>query len=152
MSAQFGIALIVGTASILEDLCRRRVSNSIPVAAIVAGFVALSADRGWRGSLSSLEGAMAGFAAFLLFFWLGGLGGGDVKLMAGFGAVLGIERMPAAIFWTAAGGGLLAVTSVVFAAVRQKLARHTVERRVPLFIPYAPAIAIGAWLALIPTS
>ena len=37
----------------------------------------------------SLIGTLAGFGVFLLFYLLGGMGGGDVKLMAGFGALLG---------------------------------------------------------------
>ncbi len=41
------------------------------------------------GALYALAGAAAGFAVFLIFYLLGGMGGGDVKLMAGFGALLG---------------------------------------------------------------
>ena len=46
-------------------------------------------------------GSIAGFLVFFVFYWLGGMGGGDVKLMAGLGAVLGIERLWAAALWTA---------------------------------------------------
>ena len=44
---------------------------------------------GWPGVLTALAGTAVGFAVFLIFYLLGGMGGGDVKLMAGFGALLG---------------------------------------------------------------
>ena len=41
---------------------------------------------------------LAGAGVFLIFYLLGGMGGGDVKLMAGFGAVLGVPRLLEAPF------------------------------------------------------
>ena len=38
---------------------------------------------------------------------LGGMGGGDAKLMAGFGAVLGVKRLLEAALWIAACGGVM---------------------------------------------
>ena len=48
-------------------------------------------QHGWRGAGSALLGTLAGASVFLIFYLLGGMGGGDVKLMAGFGALLGSE-------------------------------------------------------------
>ena len=36
---------------------------------------------------------LAGAGVFLIFYLLGGMGGGDVKLMAGFGALLGAKLL-----------------------------------------------------------
>jgi prepilin peptidase CpaA len=111
-----------------------------------------TAQNGWRGALASLAGAAAGFAVFLIFYLLGGMGGGDVKLMAGFGAVLGAGRLLEAALWTAAVGGLAAAAVVAWSAARKRFrggekigVNHRAES-----IPYAPAITVGAWLALIP--
>lgn len=150
MTGQVGIALLVGVAAIVEDLWRRRISNWIPLAALVGGLACQCMARGWHGGVSGVLGAGAGFAVFLIFYLLGGMGGGDVKLMAGFGAVLGIERLWEAALWTAALGGLIAVSVLAFAAVRNLLRREKETARQPVFIPYAPAIALGAWLSLVP--
>ena len=141
MTPQVAIALVVGIAAIIDDLARRQISNWIPAVAFVGGVAALSFERGWRGAGSSLLGTVAGFAVFLVFYLLGGMGGGDVKLMAGFGAVLGWERLIEAALWTAACGGLIALATVAVGALRRRSVKA---------IPYGPAIALGAWLALVP--
>ena len=58
-------------------------------------------------------GMKAGY--ILLPFALGGMGGGDVKLMAGFGALLGDARIVPAALLAAASGGLMAA---IYLAVR----------------------------------
>lgn len=141
MTLQVAIALFVGIAAIIDDLARRQISNWIPALAFAGGVAALSIERGWRGTGSALMGTAAGFAVFLVFYLLGGMGGGDVKLMAGFGAVLGSERLIEAALWTAACGGLIALATVAVGALRRRSVKA---------IPYAPAISLGAWLALVP--
>jgi Flp pilus assembly protein protease CpaA len=76
-----------------------------------------------------------------------------VKLMAGFGAVLGVGRLLEAALWTAAVGGLVAAAVVAWSAARRRSSRGDGTTRPPPragSIPYAPAITAGAWLALIP--
>lgn len=151
MTAQVGVAVIVGVVATAEDLARRQISNWIPLAALVGGLVCQSVTRGWRGAVSSLLGAIAGFCVFLIFYWLGGMGGGDVKLMSGFGAVVGIEHLLEAALWTAAAGGLLALAALALGRVWSWFRRKDpAGRGRPAFIPYAPAITLGAWLSLVP--
>ena len=76
-----------------------------------------------------------GFLAFLLFYLLGGLGAGDLKLMAAFGSILGpfgilLTALLAAIF-----GGLTAAAALF----RNPRARA---------VPYAPVIVAAAWLSM----
>jgi prepilin peptidase CpaA len=152
MTPQVGIALLVGICATVEDVARHRISNWIPAVAFFGGLAAMTIDRGWRGAASSVLGALAGFAIFLVFYWLGGMGGGDVKLMAGFGAVLGVERLLEAALWTAACGGIIAALAVAISATRGWIRppEPGAPKRTVVAIPYAPAIAIGAWLALVP--
>lgn len=144
------MALLVGAAAIVEDVARRQISNWIPALAFAGGLAVMSFERGWRGAGSSLLGTAAGFAVFLIFYLLGGMGGGDVKLMAGFGALLGVERLLEAALWTAACGGLIALAAIGFGALRNRLSKDRSAGKPVQAIPYAPAIAIGAWLALVP--
>lgn len=161
MTAQLWVAIVIGVAASVEDLVRRRISNWICLAALAAGLALHISREGWRGGLTALLGAAAGFGVFLVFYLLGGMGGGDVKLMAGFGAVLGVGRLLEAALWTAACGGIFAVLAIGFSALRSLTqtyllrpsgaASRPASVKAPLrSIPYAPAIAAGAWLSLVP--
>src|SRR5579883_2836507 len=152
MTGQVYIALFVGLAAAMEDLARRRISNWIPAVAFVAGLAWMIWHSGWRGGLSSLGGTAAGFAVFLVFYWLGGMGGGDVKLMAGFGAVLGWDKLWVAAYLTALVGAALAVAWMAGNAVKNRWRqwRSGVAPQRVEAIPYAPAITLGVWLALVP--
>lgn len=152
VSAQAWIAAVVGCAAIVDDITRRRVSNWIPLLAFLSGMFLQTIEKGWRGSLSGLAGTVVGASAFLVFYLMGGMGGGDIKLLASFGAMLGSMRVLEAALWTGACGGLFAIGAIGVSAIRHSLRR----RRSPAesapatvgSIPYAPSIALGVWLTL----
>jgi prepilin peptidase CpaA len=157
MNAQVWIAVLVGLAAVIDDLARRQISNWICVAALAGGLGWQAGQYGWTGLAYGVGGAAAGFGVFLIFYLLGGMGGGDVKLMAGFGALLGAGRLVEASLWTAGVGGLMALSVLGFRAVRDKLRRPveagelSPEQKLKTeSIPYAPAIALGVWLSLVP--
>ena len=89
MTARAWLIVIVGLAAVIEDLGWRRVSNWTSGGAVAAGLIVHYLQKGWSGAWHSLLGALIGFGVFLVFYLLGGMGGGDVKLMSGFGALLG---------------------------------------------------------------
>jgi len=144
-----------------DDLARRQIANWIPAAAFCAGLILKTTQAGWRGAGSSLLGAAAGAAVFLVFYLAGGMGGGDVKLMAGFGALLGTKLLLEAALWTAGCGGLMAAFVIGARSIRELWGRFgsdqkkasvsetKLSKRVEA-IPYAPAITAGVWLALVP--
>jgi prepilin peptidase CpaA len=156
MTAQVGVAVVVGLAAAVDDLARRRISNWIPLTALAAGFTLQIGAAGWRGALVALTGAVAGFSVFLIFYLLGGMGAGDIKLMAGFGAILGASRLLEAALWTAGCGGLMAAGVIATGVLRsygnklRPLPPTVRAGAAPASIPYAPAIAAGVWLSLIP--
>ncbi len=127
---------------------------------VLAGVALQSIQNGWRGAGSALLGTATGAAVFLIFYLLGGMGGGDVKLMAGFGAVLGVKTLLEAALWTAGCGGVMALLVISVRYVRQLWKKRTaevvpagevvVDKRRADSIPYAPAIAMGVWLSLVP--
>ncbi len=149
MNAQVWIAMLVGVAAVIDDLRRRQIANWIPLAALAGGLGWHLGQSGWKGALYSMGGAAAGFAVFLIFYLLGGMGGGDVKLMAGFGALLGAGRLLEAALWTAGVGGAMALLAVTAGWWRGR--GQTEKQQVRMeSIPYAPAIALGVWLSLVP--
>jgi prepilin peptidase CpaA len=148
MNAQVWIAILVGVAAAVDDLARRQIANWIPAAALAGGVGWQVGQHGWWGWLYALGGAAAGFGVFLIFYLLGGMGGGDIKLMAGFGALLGAGRLLEAALWIAGIGGLLALGALAFRRIRR---RAGAPAGAPSdSIPYAPAIALGVWLSLVP--
>ena len=152
MTVQMMIALVFGIAAIVEDLRSRQIPNWIPVAALIAGLAWNITAHGWRGGVSSLLGALAGLAVFLVFYILGGMGGGDIKLMGGFGAVIGIQHVVAAAIATAICGALIALAFIGWRALRRFAGAADLAGTRPAeseSIPYAPAIAAGVWLSLI---
>lgn len=161
MILQAWIAAFIGVAAIVEDLRHRRIPNWISSLAFIAGVGLQSFLHGWRGTGSALLGTITGFSVFLIFYLLGGMGGGDVKLMAGFGALLGVRKLLEAAVWTAACGGILALCLIAASAIRALWMRSRAHRNPAYsfqsgaptrteYMPYAPAIAAGVWLSLVP--
>lgn len=160
MTAQALLAGGIGIAACVDDLRRRRIANWIPASAWVSGMALQTWQQGWRGTGSALLGTVLGAGVFLVFYLLGGMGGGDVKLMAGFGALLGAKRLLEAALWTAGCGGLLALAVIAVGVIRDLSGRTKSknaavtkapcrERDRAETIPYAPAIAAGVWLSLV---
>jgi len=149
-------------AAVVDDLARRRISNWIPCSAFAGGLILHTTESGWHGCVSALLGTVTGAGVFLIFYLLGGMGGGDVKLMAGFGSLLGVTRLLEAALWTAGCGGVMAMLVIAAGSLKQFVARNRGLRnadaqsgsvepcRTPQSIPYAPAIAAGVWLSLVP--
>src|SRR2546430_2125666 len=76
-------------ACCLLDLRTRRIPNVISGTGIVLGAALNALYYGPTGLLWSLLGAAFVVAVLLAPFAVGGLGGGDVKMMAAVGALLG---------------------------------------------------------------
>lgn len=149
MSAEVVVAVVIGLAAVAEDLWRRQISNWTSGLALLSGLAVQGAQHGWSGLWAGLLGCAAGFGVFLVFYLLGGMGGGDVKLMAGFGALLGVSRLVEAALWTAGVGGVLAIGYLGWTRLRQRWTRRGATAPAEA-IPYAPAIAAGVWLSLVP--
>jgi len=167
MTVQVWIAILVGLAASIDDLARRHIANWIPAAALAGGFGWQIGQNGlWPGAGYALGGAAVGFAVFLIFYLMGGMGGGDVKLMAGFGALLGVSGVLWAALLTAGIGGHLALAVLAGRAAKRVVGRLGTnggaargdasapvtpeEAQTKESIPYAPAITLGVWLSLVP--
>jgi prepilin peptidase CpaA len=129
------IAIAVGSSAVWDDLRHRTISNWISLTGVLSGLTYHSWHGGWHGLVTALEGAALGLAAFLVVYALGGMGGGDVKLMAAFGSLLGPLGILTAVVLICGIGGLMAAASLLV-------------RRQQKAIPYGPAIVLGSWLAL----
>ncbi len=84
------IVLIASLVMAVTDLWTFKVYNVLTVPLLVSGFVYHGVVAGAAGLQASLLGAFFGFGVLLIFYVMGGMGAGDVKLMAACGAWLGL--------------------------------------------------------------
>jgi prepilin peptidase CpaA len=108
------IVIGVCLAACACDLRSRRIPNILTMTAALAGLTFRAALGGLPGAGSSLAGCLVGGALFFPLFALGGLGAGDVKLVAAVGAWLGpLDAMWACLFAAMAGGAMALVVALV---------------------------------------
>jgi len=103
------ILLTVLFSAVYFDLTQKRIPNFLTLPAAGLGFIIFAVDGGLDGLVSGLAGFGVGIAVFFLPFALGGIGGGDVKLMGAIGALKGVGFILYAALFTALAGGLLAL-------------------------------------------
>jgi len=85
----------------------RRIPNALTFGAALAALAYAGVHGGWSGLGTAAAGWFAGAALFFPFFALGGMGAGDVKLLAGLGAWLGpVDSLWVAMFAAMTGGVL----------------------------------------------
>jgi len=84
------VVLIASLITTVTDVWKFKVYNVVTIPLLLSGFVYNSTVGGMAGFGSSLLGALFGFSALVAFYIIGGMGAGDVKLMAAVGAWLGL--------------------------------------------------------------
>lgn len=102
-------ALTIAAAAAVTDVRSARIPNLLTVAGVLLGLAAHATWAQGAGLAASALGAAAGLAVFFPFFALGGMGGGDVKLMAALGAWVGWRDVVSTALYAAVAGGVLAV-------------------------------------------
>ena len=109
MKTTYTVALAISGVACITDLRSRRIPNVLTFGAALAAVVFHGVTGGSGGVASAGTGWLVGVAVFFLPFTLGGLGAGDVKLLAALGAWCG----PATTVWlavyTGIAGGVLAL-------------------------------------------
>jgi prepilin peptidase CpaA len=89
----FVIAFVLTVAA--GDLMWQRIPRQLTAAAFVIGILYHSF---FGGFVSSFIAAIAGFGIGVIFFRMGAIGGGDVKLLAALGSLLGLHHWGRAVF------------------------------------------------------
>jgi prepilin peptidase CpaA len=105
------------------DLRCRRIPNALTFTGALAGCAYAVATAGAAGAASSAAGWALGLLLFLPFYALGGMGAGDVKLLACIGAWLGPAGVVRVAIYASIVGGALAL----LVALRHGYLRRAVE-------------------------
>jgi prepilin peptidase CpaA len=163
--------MIVVTVASVFDFRYRRIPNWLVGAGALAGFVSSAVNAGWHGLSGSLLGFLAGFLLYLPLYIVRARGGGDVKLLAAMGAIVGVGTCFWIAIYSALLGGLVALGLIVWKKRVSKtmlnvsvITHELIQRRMPYLvdeqldvrhpesvrIPHALVLASGcvAFLAL----
>jgi prepilin peptidase CpaA len=148
------IVLLFLLVAVSMDLYRREIPNVLVALMLGCGIVLQASFLGTSGVLSALGGVLAGFMILIPFYALGGLGAGDVKLLASVGGFLGPWGVAVAGLATLLVGGVLGLIVILWQRVGTVLVarffsippRERVDEN-EVKIPYSIAIAIGTVVA-----
>ena len=93
------------------EIKRRRIPNWLTVSGMVCGLAGAFIIGDLAGLKSSALGLLIGGGVFFPFCLMGVLGGGDLKLMAAVGAIVGVEdhAIWRVLYYTCFAGGALAL-------------------------------------------
>jgi prepilin peptidase CpaA len=108
------LTLLGSGASAVYDLKTNRIPNLLTLPLILIGLILNTYSRGYLGLKDSFLGMAIITLILLLPFALGGIGAGDVKLLAAIGALNGIWFGIYALLLSSIVGGLIALGLAVY--------------------------------------
>ena len=115
--------LLVVSIAVAFDVHTRRIPNLLNFGAAAAALCFAFLDTGFDGTTRALGGWFVGATLFFPFFALGGMGAGDVKLLAALSAWLGPrDAVYLAVFASMAGG-----VTALFVALMRGYARQALS-------------------------
>jgi prepilin peptidase CpaA len=130
--------MATAVASCIWDVRTHRIPNALTIGSAALGCAVYGVESGWRGAGFSAAGWGTGLLLFLPWFLAGGMGGGDVKLLAAFGAWLGPSQTLRACLFAMIAGGVCALVIVI----RQRRLRPALEAT--LMLAMHPGMVAGA--------
>ncbi len=105
----FYLCLVVSVTAAIHDGVTGKIPNFISYPAILFALAGWSVAAGWSGLGISAGGLVFASFPFLLAFIFGGCGGGDVKIMAAAGALMGFAGVLPVLAHALAAGALMAL-------------------------------------------
>jgi prepilin peptidase CpaA len=103
-----GLALALILAALM-DVWKSRIPNWITFSLTGFGISVHGYDAGVQGILMSIEGVAVGLLCLIFFYIKGGMGAGDVKMLAAIGAITGPYLVVFVFGFTGVFGGMYSV-------------------------------------------
>ena len=157
------LLILLLAISLTTDLITHKIYNCVTFPAVAVGLSLNIWNHGLSGLAGSMLGLAIGFCVFAIVFAFGGVGGGDVKLMAAVGAVGGYPFILNACFYGILTGGILAIAvmiwkgtfwrglknifHLIFSFVVPKLKIEALKLSDSEKIPYGVALSVGVFIA-----
>lgn len=108
------LLVIVLLICLFTDIVYRKIYNIILVPPVILGLLSNLIDGGIMGFIFSLKGFFAGLLFLLVPYIWGGIGAGDVKLLATIGAIKGPVFVLYAGIYMGIAGGILALAILLY--------------------------------------
>jgi prepilin peptidase CpaA len=160
------ILVIILLICIITDIKYRKILNIVTLPAILFGIVFSLITSGLAGFLFSGKGFIVGLSLLLIPYLLGGMGAGDVKLMAAIGAMMGTSFVFYSFIYTALIGGIIGliiifktngfkntIKSFLFNVVFLRSSLGSIilsnDKKSSISFPYGIAIVLGTLCTLI---
>ena len=105
-----GLVLAAG----FTDLKTRRIPNWLTVSGVLSGLAVNAFLYGFNGLGRSAAGLFLAFGIYIILYALRAMGAGDVKLMAGVGAIVGAGDWFGIFLITAVIGGISALALILW--------------------------------------
>ena len=160
-------AFVFALAGSVEDVRSRKIPNSLTYFGIIAALSVRLFVLGWPGLRDGLIGTLIGGGIFFFLFLVGGMGGGDVKLMAAVSGFAGVTQIVNLLIAAAIGGGAMAIIAMLYQQRVLTTIRNTiiliqhhltaglrphpelnVKQTNSVRVPFAPAIVVGTLYCL----
>jgi prepilin peptidase CpaA len=154
------VAMVVFTAvAAVWDLREKRIPNKLTLPMFFAGWVYQIAFHGWAGVLDGLAGFAIGFGVLFVLWFIGGGGGGDVKLMGALAVWMGYKLTLLVLVASTFAVIVITMGVVVWGAVNRgvrktqekykgKVGETRVQKHARRILPYAVPVAVATWLVL----
>ena len=166
MDHQFDVFISASLAAFLipavvTDIRRRRIPNALTFPMMATGLVIALLRAGLPGLGGSALGLLVGGLLLLPLFLLGGMGAGDLKLLAGIGSLVGARDVLVMFAVIAIIGAMMGIVLLVVTGQTSRLrdiflgwtltftqrSNHAVlapsADKAPIKLPYAVPIALG---------
>lgn len=132
------------------DVRTRKIPNWLTFSAILLGLLVNIAGGGLSGLMAAVLGTGAGIGLLLIPFAMGGMGAGDVKILAAVGALNGASFAFRAFMYGALAGGFMAGVLIMvnwsarFSSRKSPLEKASIRRaHLRATLPYGVAIFAG---------
>ena len=113
LSLPVTIVLVASLAAAVTDVWKFKVHNLLTLPLLLSGLAYHGLAGGAPGLAGGVLGALFGFGILIAFYAMGGVGAGDVKLMAAVGAWLGMPLTLYVFLASALAAGCYAVVLIV---------------------------------------
>ncbi|HZC43438.1 MAG TPA: A24 family peptidase [Acidobacteriaceae bacterium] len=162
------LASLCASAGAIFDARSRRIPNLLTGASIAFGLLLHLETGGWRQMGMAAVAGLAGGAVFFIFFVVGAMGAGDVKLMAAVSVIAGFGHLAELFLAIAFTGGLFALVLAIargrlkatLVNVGRLIRHHAASGTLPhpelnlenphaLRLPYGIPIAAGCWIVVL---